>query len=150
MADEFQGLGVQCYVSSLLGATVKPEDCAFLSLPTKLLSSTPEQTALRHLSSSSSQNLTDLDALKASLQEVHAKLDRVLTYVRQVLAGEIEGDKAVGRYLSDTIGVVPAGLDEPVLESLFQTHLQDVFMVSYLSKIVSTQAEMSSRLSLLT
>lgn len=150
VADEFQGLGVQCYVSSLLGATVKPEDCAFLSLPTKLLSSTPEQTALRHLSSSSSQNLTDLDALRASLQEVHAKLDRVLTYVRQVLAGEIEGDKAVGRYLSDTIGVVPAGLDEPVLESLFQTHLQDVFMVSYLSKIVSTQAEMSSRLSLLT
>ena len=74
----------------------------------------------------------------------------MLTYVRRVLAGEVEGDKAVGRYLSDTIGVVPAGLDESLLESLFQSHLQDVFMVSYLSKLVSAQAEMSTRLVLLT
>lgn len=150
VVDKSNGLGVQCYVSSLMGVTQKPEDCAFISLPTKLLTTSPEQTALRHMSTSSPQNLTDLDALKASLQDVHDKLERVLTYVRKVLAGEIEGDRAVGRYLSDTIGVVPAGLDENVLESLFQSHLQNVFMVSYLSKIVSTQAETSSRLALLT
>ena len=150
VADEANGLGVQCYVSALVGAMAKPEDCAFLSLPTHLLMSTPEQTALRHLAAPKPQNITDLDALKASLEDVQAKLDRVLTYVRRVLAGEVEGDKAVGRYLSDTIGVVPAGLVESLLESLFQSHLQDVFMVSYLSKLVSAQAEMSTRLVLLT
>jgi hypothetical protein len=31
-------------------------------------------------------------------------LDRVLAYVRSVLAGEMKGDPAVGRYLMDTLG----------------------------------------------
>lgn len=149
VADEKNGLGVQCYVSSLLGSTAKPEDCAFLSLPTTLLTTSPEQTALRHLASPKPESLTDLDALRASLEQVQTQLERVLTYVRKVLAGEIEGDKAVGRYLSDTIGVVPAGMDDSVLDSLFQSHLQDVFMVSYLAKVISAQAELSSRLTLL-
>ena len=67
-----------------------------------------------------------------------------------MLAGEVEGDKAVGRFLSDTIGVVPAGLDSSVLDTLFNSHLQDVFMVSYLAKTVRAQAEVSTRLTLMT
>lgn len=31
-------------------------------------------------------------------------LDRVLSYVRSVLAGEVKGDPAVGRYLMETLG----------------------------------------------
>ena len=81
---------------------------------------------------------------------MQSQLQRVLDYVRKVLAGEIEGDKAVGRFLNDTIGVVPAGLDGPELETLFNSHLQDVFMVSYLSRIINAQAEVSTRLALLT
>lgn len=150
VADEKDGLGVKAYVSSLLGTTSKPENCTFLSLPTALLTSEPEQTALRHIAKpTGSESETDLNALAASLEQVNAQLERVLTYVRKVLSGEVEGDKAVGRYLSDTIGVVPAGLDGPVLEKLFNSHLQDVFMVSYLAKIVSAQAEVSTRLALL-
>lgn len=151
VADEKDGLGVKAYVSSLLGATAKPENCTFLSLPTSLLSTAPEQTALRHIANPvGSQSQTDLMALAASLEHVNAQLERVLGYVRKVLSGEVEGDKAVGRFLSDTIGVVPAGLDDSVLETLFNSHLQDVFMVSYLSKIISAQAEVSTRLALLT
>ncbi|WFD02906.1 hypothetical protein MOBT1_001594 [Malassezia obtusa] len=151
VSDEKEGLCVKTYVSSLLDATAKPERCTFLSLPTSLLSSGPEQTALRHIANPiGGEGQTDLQALAASLEQVNSMLERVLNYVRKVLAGEIEGDKAVGRFLSDTIGVVPAGLDGPVLETLFNSHLQDVFMVSYLSKIVSAQAEVSTRLALLT
>ncbi|WFD17927.1 hypothetical protein MCAP1_000138 [Malassezia caprae] len=149
VADEKNGLGVQCYVSALLGATWKPEDCVFISLPTMLLTSSPEQTALRFLSQEKREVLTDLDALKASLEQVQAQLERVLTYVRKVLSGEIEGDKAVGRYLSDTISVVPAGLKGDELSALFNSHLQDVFMVSYLANMVSTQADLSARLALM-
>lgn len=149
VADEKNGLGVQCYVSALLGATWKPEDCVFISLPTTLLTSSPEQTALCFLSQEKPEVLTDLDALKASLEQLQAQLERVLTYVRKVLSGEIEGDKAVGRYLSDTISVVPAGLKGDELNALFNSHLQDVFMVSYLANMVSTQADMSARLALL-
>lgn len=151
VADDKDALGVKAYVSSLLGTSSKPENCTFVSLPTTLLSSEPEQNALRHLANTtSSASVSDMTFLQSSLEQVNAQLERVLGYVRKVLSGEIEGDKAVGRYLSDTIGVVPAGLDGSVLESLFNSHLQDVFMVSYLSKMVSAQADVSTRLTLLT
>ncbi|PKI85991.1 hypothetical protein MVES_000565 [Malassezia vespertilionis] len=151
VADKEDGLGVRTYVSSLLGATVRPDSCTFISVPTTLLTSSPEQTAMTHLANpASGESRTDLDALAASLEQVHSQLERVLTYLRKVLADEIPGDKAVGRFLSDTIGVVPAGVSSATLESLFNSHMQDIFMVSYLSKIISAQTEVSTRLALLT
>ncbi|KAN0066078.1 hypothetical protein ACQY0O_000171 [Thecaphora frezii] len=145
------GLGIKTYVSSPLGATPKAENCVFLPLPTNLLHSTPEHSALSLLASPNvSSPLSDMDALAVSLKQVQAQLDRVLGYVRAVLAGEREGDKAVGRFINDTISVVPAGLDDTKLETLFNTHLQDVLMVSYLANVVRAQAEVSSRLTLLT
>ena len=47
---------------------------------------------------------TDLDILERALVQVTEMLDRVLAYVRSVLAGEVKGDAAVGRYLMDTFG----------------------------------------------
>ncbi|PWN50173.1 eukaryotic translation initiation factor 3 subunit F [Violaceomyces palustris] len=145
------GLGVRSYVSSPLGASPKAENCVFLPLPTTLLYSAPEHSSLNLLSSTSiSSPLSDMEALAASLKQVQSQLDRVLGYVRSVLSGERQGDKAVGRYLMDTLSVVPAGMDDTKLETLFNTHLQDVLMVSYLANVVRAQAEISSRLTLLT
>ncbi len=150
-ASKADGLGIKSYISSPLGAAPKPENCVFLPLPTTLLHSTPEHSALSLLASHNvASPLTDLDALAVSLNQVQAQLDRVLTYVRAVIAGEKEGDKAVGRFLNDTISVVPAGMDDNKLETLFNAHLQDVLMVSYLANVVRAQAEVSSRLTLLT
>jgi hypothetical protein len=53
------------------------------------------------------QPVTDLELLSRSLKGVQDMLDRVLAYVRAVLAGEREGDAAVGRYLMDTLGAAP-------------------------------------------
>ena len=39
-------------------------------------------------------------------------LDRVLTYVRAVLAGEKKGDPAIGRYLMDTLGASTEDLEK--------------------------------------
>ncbi len=145
------GLGIKSYISSPLGATPKAENCVLLPLPTNLLHSTPEHSSLSLLASQNiSSPLSDLDALAVSLKQVQAQLDRVLTYVRAVISGEKEGDKAVGRFLNDTISVVPAGMDDNKLETLFNAHLQDVLMVSYLANVVRAQAEVSSRLTLLT
>lgn len=72
-------------------------------------------------------------------------IDRVLVYVRSVLNGEIEGDKAVGRYLMDALG----GGSESELTG-FNTTLQDTLMVSYLANLVRSQAEVSARLALVT
>lgn len=47
-------------------------------------------------------------------------LDRVLSYVQSVLAGEVEGDAAVGRYLMDALG--PS--TEDIERGEFNSHLQ--------------------------
>jgi hypothetical protein len=47
-------------------------------------------------------------------------LDRVLSYVRSVLAGEVKGDAAVGRYLMDTFGASTEELEK----GAFNTSLQ--------------------------
>ena len=39
-------------------------------------------------------------------------LDRVLSYVRSVLAGEVQGDPAVGRYLLDTFAASTDDLEK--------------------------------------
>ncbi|KAJ3886009.1 hypothetical protein GG344DRAFT_70025 [Lentinula edodes] len=79
-------------------------------------------------------------------------IDRVLTYVRAVLAGKAQGDAAIGRYLMDTLGASTEG-DADVGGSAaemggFNGRLQDTLMVSYLANLVRAQAEVSSRLAL--
>ena len=110
--------------------------------------------------------MSDLATLEASLQQVAAMVDRVLEYVRSVIAGEVQGDVAVGRYLMDTLSTTTAGIEKGKLEGLFNAHLQvrhgyscylacllipllqDTLMVSYLANLVRSQVEVSSRLAL--
>lgn len=67
---------------------------------------------------------SDLATLEASLRQVSEMVDRVLAYVRSVIAGEVEGDVTVGRYLLDTLNVSTSGMDKGKLEELFNSHLQ--------------------------
>lgn len=94
-------------------------------------------------------------------------LERVLVYVRSVLAGEAEGNVAVGRYLMDTLSASTPALDKGRLEQLFNSHLQvrfwcmewkylglkkyvqDTLMMSYLGNLVRSQVEVAARLTLL-
>lgn len=55
---------------------------------------------------------TPLASLHSTLQSVSEMLDRVLAYVHSVLRGEIPGDKALGRYLMDTLGAAEEARDE--------------------------------------
>lgn len=91
-------------------------------------------------------------------------LDRVLAYVRSVLAGETKGDPALGRYLMDTLGASTDDLEKGGFNASLQVclpvlflvilgaddTLQDTLMISYLANLVRAQAEVSSRLALVT
>lgn len=63
---------------------------------------------------------TDLDILERALITVSEMLDRVLAYVRSVLAGEVKGDAAVGRYLMDTFGASTEELEKGAFNSSLQ------------------------------
>jgi translation initiation factor 3 subunit F len=97
-------------------------------------------------------------------------IDRVQVYIQSVLTGETEGDVSVGRYLLETLSTATDGLESGRLESLFNSHLQvrrvsfvheyeevlmrfeqqDTLMISYLANLVRSQAEVSTRLTLVT
>jgi translation initiation factor 3 subunit F len=106
---------------------------------------------------------TDLAQLEASLEGVLSMLDRVLGYVRGVLAGEQQGDAALGRYLMDAFGAAAEDIEKGGFASSLQVrpavpaHVgnetdddarQDTLMLSYLANLARAQAELSSRLAL--
>lgn len=163
-------LGVQAYVSSPLGHMPKAESAVFVPLPVTLLSTTSERPALSLLASQTStsqqgsadsalasqlaagQIVSDLTALTQSLQYIQAQLRRVLAYVKNVIEGKVKGDEVVGKYLFDTIARIPIGsstAEGKNVGEIWNSCLQDVLMVSYLSNIVRAQAEVASRLTLL-
>ncbi|PWN34179.1 Mov34-domain-containing protein [Meira miltonrushii] len=169
--DVRSDMGVKAYVSAPVGLSVKPENAAFVPLSVNLLSAPSERPSLALMARAqgglqgttvaggSGVMLNDMDALSASLESVQAQLRRVLQYVREVLDGKRKGDPIVGRYVIDAVSTVPiaATVDKSGattgasdLETLFNSHLQDVLMVSYLANVVRSQAEIAGRLTLLT
>lgn len=170
--DVRSDMGVRAYVSAPVGLSVKPENAVFVPLPVSLLSAPSERPSLALMARVQGGGLQgstvaggsgvmphDLDALAASLESVQAQLRRVLQYVREVLQGKRAGDPVVGRYVIDAVSTVPiaATVDKSGasngasdLETLFNSHLQDVLMVSYLANVVRAQAEIAGRLTVLT
>lgn len=159
-------LGVRAYVSSPLGLSPKAENAVFLALPVTLLTSPTERPALSLLaaqsltntdatsaiSSSSGQIVPDLASLTQSLVQIQSQLRRVLAYVGDVVSGKVVGDEVVGRHLLDTIARIPIGASAAEgkdVNDLWNSCLQDILMVSYLSNIVRAQAEVAGRLTLL-
>lgn len=69
---------------------------------------------------------TDLDILDHALETVSAMLDRVLAYVRSVLAGEVKGDAAVGRYLMNTFGASTEELEKGAFNTSLQVRRFDL------------------------
>ncbi|KAF5358991.1 hypothetical protein D9758_004839 [Tetrapyrgos nigripes] len=150
--EEGEQAGVKGYVSSPVGVLPKPENAAFVPIPVELQFHEAERGGIDLLTntassanSTSSQPVTDLEILESAIQNVSNMLDRVLAYVRAVLAGETKGDPAVGRYLMDTLGANTDDLEK----GGFNARLQDTLMVSYLANLVRSQAEVSSRLALI-
>ncbi|KIY49476.1 Mov34-domain-containing protein [Fistulina hepatica ATCC 64428] len=149
--EEGQPAGVHGYVSSPVGVSPRPENCVFVSVPLELKFQQSERSGLDLLakaaksSTSTAQPVNDLELLQTSIETVCEMLDQVLTYVREVLAGEKNGDAAVGRYLMDTLGANTEDLEK----GGFNANLQDTLMISYLANLVRSQAEVSARLALI-
>ncbi|KIJ56987.1 hypothetical protein M422DRAFT_23122 [Sphaerobolus stellatus SS14] len=154
-AQEGEQPGVKAYISSPVGVHPKPENAVFVPVPCELRFQESERSGLDLLAKAAASKSpisleSDLVTLEASLQEVASMVDRVLEYVRSVLSGEVQGDVVVGRYLLNTLSTTTAGMEKDKLEALFNAHLQDTLMVSYLANLVRGQVEVSSRLALVT
>mmetsp|Transcript_18561 Transcript_18561/g.63264 ORF Transcript_18561/g.63264 Transcript_18561/m.63264 type:complete len:287 (+) Transcript_18561:218-1078(+) len=83
------------------------------------------------------------------LEETTARLAGVVgavrEYVEEVCEGRRTGDKAVGRFLMDTVNAVPK-LGPEAFQKLFNDSIQDVLLVTYLSQMTRTQLTLAERL----
>lgn len=95
--------------------------------------------------SGSTTLLSDMDNLERSIIEVQKMLERVSEYVDNVLAGTVPANNTVGRYLMDTVSIVPK-VDAAEFEKMFNSHLQDLLMVIYLANMTRTQLAVAKRL----
>lgn len=60
-------------------------------------------------------------------------------------AGRREGDASIGRYLADTLAVVPH-LDVADFERMFNEGVQDNLLLSYFAHLVRSQVALAERL----
>ncbi|CAB5197290.1 unnamed protein product [Rhizophagus irregularis] len=142
-------LGVKTYVSAPIGISAKPENCLFLPVPCDVKYFDAERSGLDLLASAkndtdrSTSLFSDMDNLEKTIKAVFEMLERVTDY-----DGSIPADNTIGRFLMDTISVVPK-IDKVEFEKMFNGHLQDLLMVSYLANMTRTQLAIAERLQLL-
>ncbi|KAJ2356443.1 hypothetical protein IWW50_000489 [Coemansia erecta] len=150
---EMQGgeLAVQCLQGSPIGTAAHSENCLFLPLPYELQYQDAELSALQvaadgaEAADGSAGLISDMEQLERTIEELRSMLERVTSYVRDVCAGKTAPNNVVGKYLMDMLAVVPK-IDAKQFSTLFQTHLQDILMVAYLTNLTRAQLNIADRL----
>jgi translation initiation factor 3 subunit F len=150
-------LTVKTYTSTTVGLSTERtvDSCLFVPVPHEInFSSEADRAGLEFISlakDSSARTAAlpgDQAALAANLEQVHGMIVRVQKYVRGVLeGGEFGAQGEIGRELLETLGLAPR-VDAVELERMFNSHLQDVLMVVYLSNLVRSQFDVANRLAL--
>ncbi|KAJ1659074.1 hypothetical protein IWQ61_001790 [Dispira simplex] len=144
-------LGVRTFTSSAVGPFSKPENCLFVPIPYSLKYDDSDANGLRVLQEAKEKPnsvvslLRDMDQLEQALLQVRAMLQRVSSYVDQVVAGTVKPNNVVGRHLMDLLAASPK-IEGASFEKMFHNHLQDLLMAVYLSDLTRTQLNIASRL----
>ncbi|TGZ83432.1 Mov34-domain-containing protein, partial [Ascodesmis nigricans] len=146
-------IAIRTYISSAVG--VNPDriadSCLFVPVPYEIKYAESEKSGLELITSAKNNEdrktpvITDIAALEKAVEDLIGMLDRVSAYVERVLNNETKASAAIGKFLMDTLALAPkvSGAD---IERMFNTHIQDVLMVSYLANTVRTQIDLSNRL----
>jgi translation initiation factor 3 subunit F len=120
----------------------------FVETPCEVLSADLDKLGIDMLSvkdKDSTKPLTEADTLSSSLQHLTQLLDKAATYVDDVMAGRAAGDTMIGRYLADTLAVVPH-FSKMDFERLFNDNVQDMMMVTYLSNLLRSHIALAEKL----
>ncbi|GFR52670.1 hypothetical protein Agub_g15294 [Astrephomene gubernaculifera] len=85
------------------------------------------------------------ETLGASMGRLAELVARAAEYVDSVVSGKVAGDPAIGRYLADTLALVPH-LARPDFERLFNESVQDAMTATYLSDLLRAHVALAERL----
>jgi len=87
----------------------------------------------------------ELYDLEDSMQNLLSLLDTAAEYVNSVVAGTREANESVGRQISQALATVPRMRSE-AFDQMFNTNLQDLLMISYLTNLTKTQMSIAAKL----
>lgn len=88
---------------------------------------------------------TEVDNIQAGLGRLLDLLTVVGRAVDAVVAGEATGDVAAGRFLAETLALMPR-VDSHVFDKLFGDNMRDLLMVTYLCSFAQAQLPIAERL----
>ncbi|KAI9731706.1 MAG: hypothetical protein M1834_004495 [Cirrosporium novae-zelandiae] len=148
-----QDINVKTYISAPVGVTAEraADSAAFIPVPHEIRYGDAEKSGLELISSAKEREdrkagvLTDIESLERSIEEVLDLLDRVNTYVENVIEEDEEPSSALGQFLLNTLALAPK-VEPADIERDFNNHIQDVLVISYLANSIRTQIDLSNRL----
>lgn len=141
-------VGVSAYISRSLALGDKPLATEFVQVPCDVQYTEVEKVGVDLLVSGDHEKgrpLDGQDGLLVSLHRLQQLVKEAQQYVDAVLAGKQKGDAAIGRYLADTLAVVPH-FEPEAFERMFNEGVQDDLLLSYFAHLVRSQVSLAERL----
>ncbi|KAL9089888.1 MAG: hypothetical protein Q9159_002245 [Coniocarpon cinnabarinum] len=141
------------YISAPIGVTAEraADSCLFIPVPHEVKYGDAERSGLELISSAKERDdrtigiVSDVESLERNIEYVLEMLERVRTYVSDVLDEEERPSPALGQFLLNTLSLAPR-VEAADIERDFNNHIQDVLMISYLASTIRTQIDLSNRL----
>ncbi|KAJ1626977.1 maintenance of mitochondrial structure and function-domain-containing protein [Pavlovales sp. CCMP2436] len=149
------GVKTKTFVRNELALGGKHVASAFKDIRLRVAKTDAERIGIDHIVRSSMaggggpQNLVPL---RAEVDTNHLRMcklldaiDKMRAYIEQVEGGKIKANAAIGRTLADALSSLPKP-DSAEFNQMLDSNTQDMLMVSYLSKLTSTQLVLSEKL----
>lgn len=145
----------RAYVSSAYTIGEVALRSEFRPVPVAVTPTTPDKVAMDVLfknrrrleaaAASTAALATEVDNIQAGLSRLLDLLTVVGRAVDAVVAGEATGDVAAGRFLAETLALMPR-VDSHVFDKLFGDNMRDLLMVTYLCSFAQAQLPIAERL----
>ena len=118
----------------------------FHPIPVEVKTEGTERIGADLFNSKSTKNLpTESQSIQEAVKSLTGMIETVKLYVDSVCNGKKEADATIGRYIADTLGVIP-NLSPAAIADIIHTNSQDVALVEYLSWMIQTQLALSEKL----
>ncbi|KAJ7557145.1 hypothetical protein O6H91_05G113400 [Diphasiastrum complanatum] len=137
---------IKAYVSTILSLGERQLAAQFHEIQLDLRLLEAERIGFDLLKKTMVEKLpNDLEGLEQSIGRLQNMIEVVFRYVDDVVEGRIPPDNSIGRYLAETISMVPKIAPE-AFDRLFNDSIQDLLLVLYLANLTRTQLALAEKL----
>lgn len=140
-------LNVKAYVCSTFSFTPNATASQFMQIRCLIKMFEAERVGLRAMlrnqkaaSISSSVFVDDLDTVQQSLLRLQEQITTSVEFVERVKTGQAKPDNRIGRFLADTLNIIP-NINPQMFNRMLSNSVQDVLMVVYLANMARSLTE---------